>query len=464
MKEKAGTTALGELVLLIARDEGIQRALARFGEGHIASLNIEAVTALRSFLEQYRLPEPPSAPVLEQRPVAPKKAVAPIPPPSPTASPGPVEIRKPAPVAPLPGTPRTELPMPKQPEPVRLEAEVPPQASREPEKAVPKPAQASAPKPPVPKEEPAIVAHREPEKPLRTEPWPPHQETTVSIPVVEPEVPEVREPLDFEDQQSYVYGVSLIPLSDSPSPTAFLLNEKALDQRTKVFAVDHAGMRFFMSELYPDSFSLSKNGMLLLNKTDSLRLRGAHERIVNRLRLKGHILPAEFGTAVLGRQDFARRVEFRLHALLEFVLELAKTTTWHLSALVLDDRVQQLVGAETATQRSARPETDRGRHGAPTKRIDVKALERLLTREKKIAESILDALAPFAENQRVEQMVNLGSGRSEDWKAILKAVLTLPAGQNQRFFRAVVDVEAANEMIEPMLRVTGSTESFSLLM
>jgi hypothetical protein len=427
MKENAGATALGELLLLIARDEAIQRALARFGEGHVASVNIEAVTALRLFLDQYRLPEPQSAPVIQPKPASPKKVSAPPPlaspppPPRPTQPPQePVETSKPLPASPVTAIPKTEPSLPKVPPTVRAETKLPPPPS------------------------------------------PPN--VTVAPPISEPETPEAREPFAFDDQRSYVYGVSLIPLSDSPSPTAFFLNEKGLDQRTRVFAVDHAGMRFFMSELFPDSFSVSKNGMLLLNKADSLRLRGIHERIVNRLRLHGHVLPAEFGTGVLGRQDFARRVEFRLHALLEFVLELAKTTTWHLNALVLDDRVQQLVGAEPAAPRSGRQESDRGRHSAPAKRIDVKALERLLTREKKIAESILDALAPFAENQRVEQMVNLGSGRSEDWKPILKAVLTLAPGQGQRFFRAVVDVEAANAMIEPMLRVTGTTESFSLLM
>jgi hypothetical protein len=423
MKEKAGATALGELLLLIARDEAIQRALARFGEGHIASLNIEAVTALRVFLEQYRLPEPPPAPVVQPKPVPAKKVAAPVIPPSPSRAPSPVGSSDPNPVSPVTATPGTEHPPP---------------ISRAPEGVAPKAA-------------------------TPTVPVPPPRDVTVALPAPEPEILAARELFAFEDQQSYVYGVSLIPLSDSPSPTAFLLNEKGLDLRTRVFAVDHAGMRFFMSELYSDSFSLSKNGMLLLNKADSLRLRGVHERIVNRLRLNGHILPAEFGTGVLGRQDFSRRMEIRLHAILECVLELAKTTTWHLCALVLDDRVQQLVGAEPAPPRSGRQESDRGRHSVPAKRIDVKALERLLTREKKIAEGILDSLAPFAEKHRVEQMVNLGSGRSEEWKPILKADLMLAPGQSQRLFRAVVDVEVANAMIEPMLRVTGSTENFSLL-
>jgi hypothetical protein len=281
---------------------------------------------------------------------------------------------------------------------------------------------------------------------------------------VQKSMPQVRIPFAFEDQPSYVHAVSLIPLSDSPSPTPFLLEEPGLDQRCSIFAVDHAGMRFFLSELNPDSFNVSKNGMLLLNKQDSLRLRGVHERIVNRVRQYGSVLPAEFGSAVLGRDDLARRVEFRLHALLEFVLDLGKTPTWRVTASVLDERVQRLLGPETPPQRSARQEVERGRQGTSARRIDVKGLERILTQEMKIAESVLSNLASLAESHSVEQIVNLGSGRSEDWKAILTATFALSPGQNPRFFKAVLDVEEEQSMAELMVRVTGTTESFSLLM
>jgi hypothetical protein len=273
-----------------------------------------------------------------------------------------------------------------------------------------------------------------------------------------------RESYDFEEQQAYLHGVSLIPLRDSPSPAPFLIEGQGLDRRSRMFAVDHAGMRFYLSELNQDSYSVSKNGLLLLNKTDSMRLRGWHESILNRLRIHTTLLPAEFGTAVLGKDDLARRVEFRMHALLEFVLDLGKTTMWRVTASVMDDTVMHFLADGPAPQRTSRRDTEHGRHAAPEKRTDVKSLERLLSREKKIAELILDILVPVAESHRIEHLVNLGSGRSEDWKSILTAVFTLAAGQSQRFFQAVVEVETVQSMVDPMLRVTGTTESFSLLM
>jgi hypothetical protein len=273
-----------------------------------------------------------------------------------------------------------------------------------------------------------------------------------------------RESYQFEDQQSYVHAVSLIPLSDSPSPEPFIIDARGLDHRARMFVFDHAGMRFFMSELNADVFSVSKNGMLLLNKTDSIRMRGVHEQIVNRLRLHGLVLPAEFGTAVLGKEDLSQRVEFRLHALLELVLNLGKTTSWHCSVSVLDEKVQSRMGAEPTPHRAGRHESERGRHAEPAKRTDVKGLERLLTREKKIAESMLNALAAVAETHTIEHIVNLGSGRTEDWKSILAATFTLPPAWQQRFFQAVVELESEHGMIEPMVRIAGTTECFSLLM
>lgn len=496
MKEKVATTALGELLLLIARDERIYRAMARLAETEVPFVLTGAIASLQHFLDEYGTPEAESA--LQARPIVQRKT-----PVSTTIFSGikPIDHVQAKEAIPVPPKADAAPPVIVPPKAAELHVppviELPPQSPRvtvrpietrpAPPKPSPPPASprvATSPPPP-PKIESAPVspaAKAEPQPPpaaLRVEPAKPVQvaarpaapvEAPIPEPVAAPKaavqkvLPQVRVPFTFEDQQSYVHGVSLIPLSDSPSQTPFIIEEQGLDQRAGIFAVDHAGMRFFLSELKPDSYNVSKNGMLLLNKQDSLRLRGVHESIVNRLRQYGSILPAEFGTAVLSREDLSRRVEFRLHALLEFVLELGRTTTWRVTASVLDERVQRLLGSEQRSASSSRQDSERGRHGTPAKRIDVKSLERLLTQEKKIAEAVLDALVPFAETHRVEHIVNLGSGRSEEWKPILTTVFMLGAGQNHRFFKAALDVESDHSMAELMVRVNGTTECFSLLM
>jgi hypothetical protein len=486
MKEKKANTALGELLLLIARDERIYRAMARLGESEVPFVLTGAISSLQQFLDEYGTPEAES--MAQSRVPIPRKAPIPttiFPSSRPTENPVNRQI---SPVSPKPenqaapvATQAVPEAKPAAPPPV---SQVVPPASAARKEAKPEgqalgadhvapSARAEVP--------PAIVLHeppRPPSTPVVEAPPASQASVRTTIPEEEPvpdvapppkvivqkSLPGVRVPFNFDDQASYVHAVSLIPLTDSPSPEPFLLEEQGLDKRSNIFAVDHAGMRFFLSELNPDSYNVSKNGMLLLSKQDSLRLRGVHEHAVNVLRQYGTLLPAEFGTVVLGRDDLSRRVEFRLHALLEFVLDLGKTTTWRVTASVLDERVQRLLGPEPTPQRSSRTEPERGRHGAPTRRTDVKSLERVLTTEKKIAESVVDALASCAESHTVEQMVNLGSGRSEDWKAIVTATFMLGPGQNQRFFKTVLDVEAEQSIVDLMARVTGTTECFSLLM
>jgi hypothetical protein len=557
MKENLGASTLGELLLLISRNERIEKALSRLDAGHAPAVLADAVASLQRFLEEYggsRGDVRGSAPARQevkkpdvvsvqstgpivQRPAlefprtanVPKSAAAPAEKPIPAKSDHPREAsvtpartpeaftsttskpperpafdNRPTPARPAPiqAKPVERAAVPGAPKPVPLiQARAPEKAAApDPPKPVPpiqpKAAEkATAPDPPRPVpsiqvKAPEKVAAPDPPRPVPPiqpkaaekaavpdppTPVPPIQSRApekpaeVDLPPAATEhvlaAPRSREPHEFEDQQAYVHAVSLIPLRDSPSLTPFFIDELGLDQQARMFALDHAGMRFYLSDLNQDSSSVSKNGLLLLSKTDSIRLKGLHERILNRMRIHSTLLPAEFGTAVLGRGDLARRVEFRLHALLEFVLELGKTTTWRVTASVLDDIVQRQLGGEPVQQqRSTRQDSERGRHTSPAKRTDLKMLERLLTKEKKIAESILDMLVPSSESHRIEQLVNLGSGRSEDWKPILKAQFTLAKGQGRQFFQSVADVETAHHAIEPMIKVTGTTECFSLLM
>jgi hypothetical protein len=120
--------------------------------------------------------------------------------------------------------------------------------------------------------------------------------------------------------------------------------------------------------------------------------------------------------------------------------------------------------AEASPVRSSRHEGERGRVTSSTKKTDIKTLERILTREKKLAEIILQKLAATADRHTVESMVNLGSGSSEDWKPILRASFEVSTARFAQFARAVVECQDANAMFDPMIAVAGGPGSFSLSM
>lgn len=270
--------------------------------------------------------------------------------------------------------------------------------------------------------------------------------------------------MPFERERAFVLAASLIPLQDTPSRDPFKLGGEGVDSGSELFAIDHAGIRFFLSTMKNPDAGVSKAGMLLLGKQESIKHRSVHERLVNGLRLQSLILPAEAGTVVLGRDDLARRVDFRLSALFEVLLGLSTLSSWRVSAFVLDAQIQKMLPAEASPARASRHEGERGRVPSSTKKTDIKTLERILTREKKLAEVILQRLASAADSHTVESMVTLGSGSSEDWKPILRASFEVPTARFGQFARTVVECQDTNAMFDPMLAVAGGPGSFSLSM
>ncbi|MBK7257460.1 MAG: GvpL/GvpF family gas vesicle protein [Ignavibacteriae bacterium] len=301
---------------------------------------------------------------------------------------------------------------------------------------------------------------------------PPHQPAPAPAPA-EPYVPDPPSPLHtpsvrvriaFDEQTAFVLAAGLISLQDTPSPHAFGVGVDGVERGSEIFAFDHAGMRFFLSTLKNQEASVSRTGMLLLGKQESIRHRNVHESLVNTLRLRSLVLPAEPGTVVFGRNDLLRRVDLRRDALFEILVGLSTLSTWRVHAFVLDAHVQRMLPAETSPSRGGRHDSERARVSAATRKTDIKTLERLLNREKKLAESILQRLAGASDTHTVESMVGLGSGSSEDWKPILKAAFEVPAGRFTRFAQVVVECQEANAMFEPMLTVVGGPGSFSLSM
>jgi two-component sensor histidine kinase len=276
---------------------------------------------------------------------------------------------------------------------------------------------------------------------------------------------EERTPCTFEDELGYVHAVALIPLAESSSAEPFLLDESGLEDERRVMVVDLAGLRFYLSLIRTDAPSVSKSGLLLLAKQDALRLRYDHERVLNNLRLRGSLLPAEFGTVVRGRDELLRRVEFRLSALLELVVQLSAVERWQLAASVLDAKlVRTMSGGGGGASRGSSHEGGRSRGTRGGKRVDVQTLERLLNREKKLARSILDVVAEASDRHTVEFQIGLGGGMSDDWKPILRAGFTVFPSHLPRFYQAIVEAQNFHPLEEPMLHLTGTTESFSLSM
>ncbi|MGB2957772.1 MAG: GvpL/GvpF family gas vesicle protein [Bacteroidota bacterium] len=273
-----------------------------------------------------------------------------------------------------------------------------------------------------------------------------------------------RIPFDLDEEDYlYLHGVTTVPLIEKPASKPFMLEEKGIENSEFAFALDRGGLRFFLSRVTGRSLNVSKTGMLLFNKQESIRMRGLHETIVNELRGHGVVLPFEFGTVALGLKDLFGKLDAQMDDLCDAVDELMATTWWTLSAFMLDAKLAQVLRAEAP---SVRPERERARQSyastpPSTGRLDIKTLERILGKQKKIAESIHGELCQVAERSEVEAMVGLGSGTIDDWKLILKASYEVRPTHVQQLSRVITDIQYRHFLFELMLSLTGDRDSYS---
>jgi hypothetical protein len=200
--------------------------------------------------------------------------------------------------------------------------------------------------------------------------------------------------------------------------------------------------------------------LLLLSKRESIMMRGRHEGILNELRRHGVLLPFEFGTVARGKDELLEKIDDHLPDLVLATEDISKTSWWEVNLFALDARVMQGVLTETPS----RAGRERGRSGyssLSTSKVDIKSLERLLGKQKKIAETVHSELSAVAERSDVDMKISLGGGTSEDWKLILKASYEVPVSRSSSFNRVVTDIQYRHFPFEIMLAVSGEREPFS---
>ncbi len=269
-----------------------------------------------------------------------------------------------------------------------------------------------------------------------------------------------------DDDLAYLHAVTEIPAGETPSREPFMMEEKGIAEKQFVFALDYEGLRFYLSRLVGETASVSRSGILLLNKQDSIRLWGVHEGILNDLRVHGTLLPFDFGTTVRGKDQLLTKVDDHLGDLRAGVSDVLATTSWRVGVYVLDDRIVEIVGSEQAPdspRRDRHMERDRASYtmSSQAKKFDIKVLERLLQREKRMAEAVHEELKAVVDRSDLELMVSLGSGSSQDWKPILRASYEIAPAQVHKFYRTVVDLQYQHLLFDLVLAVRGKTEEFT---
>ena len=273
---------------------------------------------------------------------------------------------------------------------------------------------------------------------------------------------QIKSPCSFSDDDLvYVHGVMAIPEHEVAADTPFMLEEKGIDPKQFAFAFDYEGLRFYLSKA-PPTLNVSKAGVLLLGKQESLDLRGVHESTLNDLRLHGTFLPFEFGTLARGKDALLGKIDKHLEKLREQLDLVAATKWWLVSLFVLDTKIAQLVTRDDSPAHRPRTVERTSYSKTPTTRkYDIKLLERILIKEKKLAESVHEELKKTASRSDIDMIVSLGSGSSEEWKPVLKASYEATGSTAAKLFRAVTDLQYRHIMFDLMFSVSSDAEPFA---
>ena len=276
-------------------------------------------------------------------------------------------------------------------------------------------------------------------------------------------VTQERLPCEFADDDAvYFHAVTLLRSGETVASEPFLLEEKGIGGKDFAFALDHDGLRFYLSKVSKSEMSLTKGGVLLHRKQESLQLESSHESIINELRAHGTLLPFGPGTVARNKEEFYSRIRDHLDALKAALQELSTTKWWALNLLVLDSRLAQLVGATKPAAERDLGAKRRSYASVPSGRAyGIKLLEKILQKEKKIAQAVHDQLEEISDRSDIDFIIGIGGGSSENWKPILKASYDVKTSQLPSFYRKVTDLQYQYILFDLMFSLRGNREAYS---
>lgn len=265
------------------------------------------------------------------------------------------------------------------------------------------------------------------------------------------------EPAILDDDILYVHAVDFLQSSPGVAQPYSLNGVKGIDGKSLVFVVEHEGLRWFVSTIRQDCLNVTKSGMLLLTRDESLQLHAAHEEILNRLRCEGILAPYEFGTVVRSKDEFVGKITDALQDIRSGIDSERRSHVWALKVFALDEWFGKTLSNEQPTTKLQ----GRGREvKKPSKRSDIKLLERMLQHEQKVAETVHCVLAGYSTSSDILSKISIGNGTTDDWKLILHASYTIDGEGRSKFFSTILELQEQYRTMGVMLEVRGASERF----
>jgi len=260
-------------------------------------------------------------------------------------------------------------------------------------------------------------------------------------------------PIDFtigEDDWIYLYGFCYAPETSGKGVPARKLDIRAFDRKNDLFLLDYGDIRFFVSKLTVSDYIADKTGRPTLDPQKSVWFKYDHEKIINHLRTGEVLVPFNPWTIFKGLGEVTKAIEDRYVDLLRTLIDAHDSTEWEVEVFGYDDHIIKLPAI--TQQGKVRTSERESRHPASKVR-DVKFVERLIFREKTIAQEIHSNLLFYAQRGKLDHMIRLDGAFMNDWKSIMVCRYTVQKDKRKKFCEAISSINETYPGYDLMVRV-----------
>ncbi|MDP2208745.1 MAG: GvpL/GvpF family gas vesicle protein [Bacteroidota bacterium] len=261
----------------------------------------------------------------------------------------------------------------------------------------------------------------------------------------------------YPDDWLCLYGFTYAPNSEGKGFPSVELEVKGIGENGNIFGVDYGDVRFFMSKINIDKYVTIKTGSNILKPQEKIKLKLEYAYALNQMHTTEMLVTLEFWTLQQGREAVVRVVEDRYLDFLHSLIDVHDAIDWDVEVLVMDSEILKAVSASSQERTvSARLQPRESK----IQRIDYKQQERVLFKEKEIAQKINLELTKIANKIKVDHIITLDSSFLEDWKPIFSARYIIGKDKRKAFHQAILEKQNEYKDFKVIINVSSPKVGF----
>lgn len=261
----------------------------------------------------------------------------------------------------------------------------------------------------------------------------------------------------FPDEWLCLYGFTYAPNSEGKGFPSVELDVKGIGENGNIFGLDYGDVRLFMSKINIDKYVTLKTGTNILKPQEGLKLKLEYAQAINQIHTTEMLVPLDFWTLQQGREAIVRVIEDRYLDFLHSLIDVHDAIDWDVEVLVMDNEILKVVGT-TSQQRMVSAKLQPRQMKNP--QIDYKQQERVLFKEKEIAQQINLELTKIANKVKVDHIITLDSSFLDDWKPIFSGRFVIGKDKRKAFHQAILEKQNEYKDFMIIIKVTSPKVRF----